>query len=782
LSDTEKQEMTIDEAILLAHQHIKAGNYRVAEMALHDILKIAPDHFESSYFLGLSSYYMGNALKAIEILDGISKHENATAEYWCNFGIILDQSDKHKEALNAFDEAIKMDGDYSDPHWNKANALFRAANFTEAEKAARIAIEIDPEIPESWLNLGAAIVELDRPEEAIECWEKAIELRPEFSLAWSNIGNLMRNLGRIKESKEKCYGALEHDHQNTQAINNLANCYLDEGNNKKAEELYRRAISLQPNYAEAHNNLAVCLISQFRYEEAAMQARYATYFKPDYTDAYINQSSALRSIGQIEEAKKSIEQAVILSPDSAEVHMDIADILLMQDHYGDAEIELQKASELEPDTPRVYIKLSYVQERANKIEEAIKTVDRAVELNPEMPEAYIRKGQIYHLANKIEKAEKSYKKAMEMQSASPALYVSMAELYQTKGDVEKSRSYIEKAKSISKNVPGIYLCLSKINKFTEGDEDFKSMLKMENTIEDRGFDQASALNFALFSAYEDIGNYDKAFEHLKKGNDYNRKTIPYQYDQQEEIFNNTKKYCTSDLLKRLEGKGSNKDLPIFILGMPRSGTTLTEQIISSHPEVYGGGEIGVAENRFELVSEDNCSKLGEDYIKRIKKFDLTGKAARITDKMPGNFMRIGQIVAILPNAKIIHCRRNAIDTCLSCYKQSFSRGQYWSYNLEELAAYYKLYEDIMAHWRKICPDKFLEIDYEETVTNFEEQARKLISFVELDWNDACLEPHKQKRSVLTASKTQVIKPVYKSSVEAWKRYEKQLQPLIKGLK
>ncbi|MEC7029312.1 MAG: sulfotransferase, partial [Pseudomonadota bacterium] len=149
--------------------------------------------------------------------------------------------------------------------------------------------------------------------------------------------------------------------------------------------------------------------------------------------------------------------------------------------------------------------------------------------------------------------------------------------------------------------------------------------------------------------------------------------------------------------------------------------------------------------------------------------------------MPGNFARIGEIVSILPNAKIIHTRRNPIDNCLSCYKQNFARGQYWSYNLEELAEYYKLYEDLMAYWREVLPGQFLEIDYEDTVSDLETQARKLIDYVGLEWNDACLQPHKQKRAVLTASKMQVIKPVYKTSVKAWERYGKNLEPLIVGL-
>ena len=160
----------------------------------------------------------------------------------------------------------------------------------------------------------------------------------------------------------------------------------------------------------------------------------------------------------------------------------------------------------------------------------------------------------------------------------------------------------------------------------------------------------------------------------------------------------------------------------------------------------------------------------------------TQKSLKITDKMPGNYSRIGSIFLSMPNAKIIHCRRSPIDTCLSCYKQLFSRGHEWTYDFEAMAEHYGDYLALMEHWRKVLPEgSFLEINYEDTINDFENQARKLIDYAGLEWNDACLSPHKAKRSVLTASKAQVVKPIYKTSVEGWKRYEEQLAPLVKAL-
>ena len=182
-----------------------------------------------------------------------------------------------------------------------------------------------------------------------------------------------------------------------------------------------------------------------------------------------------------------------------------------------------------------------------------------------------------------------------------------------------------------------------------------------------------------------------------------------------------------------------------------------------------------------FISIENIETAGRMYIDFVKKRDKSGKAKRIIDKMPGNYMNIGFILSMLPNAKIIHCRRNAIDTCLSNYKQNFMVGQFWSYNLEELGEEYIRYLDLMEYWNTQFPGQILNINYEDTVHNLEKQARKILDFINIEWNDACLEPHKQERTVLTASKAQVTKPIYKTSIQKWIKYEKELRPLIEIL-
>jgi hypothetical protein len=248
-------------------------------------------------------------------------------------------------------------------------------------------------------------------------------------------------------------------------------------------------------------------------------------------------------------------------------------------------------------------------------------------------------------------------------------------------------------------------------------------------------------------------------------------------------------------IERLRGGGDSSQLPIFVLGMPRSGTTLTEQIISSHPDVHGAGELpdlmaiaqrdvagtgAVFPNNIPALDLAGLGTWGADYVNGLQRRAPTAK--RITDKMPVNFLAIGLIHMMLPNAKIIHVDRNPVDTCLSCFMQLFSSRQDQTYDLAELGRYYVDYARLMEHWRNVLPKgAFLDVQYEDIVADQETQARLMIAFCGLDWNDACIDFHKNKRPVRTASVSQVRQPIYKSSVERWRPYEKFLGPLLDAL-
>ena len=777
----------LDDALKIAAQYHQQNNLVLADRTYRDILKAVPDHFDALHYLAIICFQRGKTEEAATLIkrarDVMNESRN-DPRFWNNYAVMLAETGQIEDAMRGWDRAFKIDPDFIDALSSKAHALWGLKRYEESEALCRRALAIKPDFFDAQLNLGNALAAQDKQEEAILVWEQILASKPDYAQAWNNIGNALRERGRLKESEEACRKALTLDPKMVFAMNNLGNVLRDQGNPEEAEKLFRKAVSLKPDYAEAQNNLGVSLIDQQRYEEAATALRYAIAFRPEYGDAHGNLCLALLELGEIEEAQDHAQRALMLKPKSAQAYAELSDVLFAADRMDEAQMALEEALRLEPDSPRVYLKLSAVLERANRIEEALEAIDKAVALNPEMPEAYLRKGVIYFLTSRLGEARAATEYALQLKPDMALAYATLAEICQSEGNTEESIAYIRKGLAINKNLPTLYYALGKAKKYKLDDEDFKDLRALLPEADRKGTQYATSLYFALSKAYEDIGDYKQAFEYLRKGNDNKRRTISYSSAISHEGYNQIKAAYTAETISQFKGKGYDSPIPVFIVGMPRSGTTLTEQIISSHPDVYGAGELielSLTERAMGHMGPDNAAAFGKTYVDMIRKLDPTGKARRITDKMPGNYARLGEIVCTMPNAKIIHCRRDPIDTCLSCYKQLFARGQYWSYNLEELADQYRQYEDLMAHWRKVLPGQFIEIDYEETVNKLEAVARRLIDYIDLPWDDACLKPHEQKRNVLTASKMQVIKPVYTSSVQSWKRYETELQPLIQKL-
>lgn len=779
-------QVTLDTALELAQRHHQLGNLMLAERTYRDILQAVPGHYPSVHHLGVVLYQRGNVPESLHYLKLATEAAPKDPVCWSNYGAILSEARQYAEALPALQKAVKLRPDYPEGYNNLSNTLWLLDRFPEAEKAARRAAELRPKYQDALLNLGNALVSQGKKEEAVTIWKKIVKTDPKHSKALNNIGNALRDLGRIGESETYCRRAIEANAANPEAWNNLANALLDQGKPGEAEECYRKATSLRPDYVQAHNNLAIALMHLQRHEEALTAVRYAVSFRPDYPEALSNMSILLRELGQYHEAEMAARRAIHLSP-KPEYYIDLADVLFMEERLDEANAALEEATKLAPDSRKTWQKLAGVLERLNKPDEALDALDKAIAMSPEMPDLWVRRAQICHISNRIPEAREALDTAMKLKADNPAAIGMLADLQQTLGDMKESEKTLRRALKINDNLPSLYFSLAKVAKLKKTGRDFKKMLELDKKSDRMPRLQAASLHFALFDAWEQFGDHAKAFEHLKKGNDLKRSTVPFKSEQITHNHDAVKKINNRKALAALRGKGytgRGADIPVFIVGMPRSGTTLTEQIVSSHPQVFGAGELSLFNDILKdmaRLTPENAAQAGRLYVERAKKLDPSGKALRITDKMPGNYLRIPEIVSALPDAKIIHCRRDPVATCLSCYQQLFARGQYWSYTLEELAIQYRAYEDLMNHWRKLLPGRFIDVDYEDTVSDFENQARRLIDFVGLEWDEACLKPHKQKRAVLTASKAQVIKPVYTSSVAGWKKYAKELRPLVKAL-
>lgn len=780
-----QHEVTLDDAFRLAKGHHVTGNLVLAERTYRDILRAVPDHAPTLQMLGVLLFNSGNLEEAAECLRRATEAEPEDKTAWNNYGGILTQAQKYDEALLSYDKALAFDAGYVDAMNNKAYTLWLSGRYREAEKLARGALKIQPDHPVALNSLGISLARLSKYEESLDVWEKLAEINPGEAMLWANWGNCLREMGKLAESEEKCRKAVELNPKNPEALNNLGNVLRDRGKPEEAIDLYRAATNEKPEFYQAHNNMAIALADSSRFEEAVVALRYALAFKPDFAEGHNNMATALTALGDYDKAYHAAQRAIHLDPDNLLAYLEMADILMYRDRNEDGEAAMQEALRREPDSPRAYMKLADIREKMNAFEEAHIAIDKAIEMSPDMPILWLRKAGIYYSDAELEKALEAIEKTIELAPRWPAALVHKADMLVSVNRNEEAESIARQALSLSKKQPGAYHTLVGLRKIrSKDDQDFRDLKALEKDVEGYGQEITSTWNFTMSDLYEQLGEYDLAFDHLKRANEAKRKTVYFEPGKNEQLYAMIRSKFTEESLKRNEERGCPSDIPVFIVGMPRSGTTLTEQIISSHPDVYGAGELpelGRVYRQWITGAMSDPAELGEDYVQRLKVRDKTGKARRITDKMPGNYVHMGLIAYILPNARIIHCKRDPIDNCLSCYKQNFARGQYWSYDLEELAAEYKRYQGMMDHWKSVMPDRFLEIEYEETVNNFEEQARRLIDYVGLEWNDACLRPHEQDRPVLTASKGQVTRPVYKTSVMKWKKYEKHLQPLVKAL-
>ena len=624
-------------------------------------------------------------------------------------------------------------------------------------------------------------------QESADIWKEATDLFPEDARVWSNFANMLRELGKPLKALTAVDKALEIEPQSPESLNNKGCILRDLGRFEEALDVLTQATDMLPNYPQAHYNKALTHAYFFDYYQASVSARYAVNFQEDYVDGYNALSSATLELGELEQAHFAAQRAVQLEPDNPEAYLNLSDVLYLLNRFDDGYAALKHAMNLSPEDSRCYLKMANIYERLDERDLAIEAIDKALEITPDAPFLLVRKASILHVCNEIDECLECVNKAIELAPEMIMAYVTKAEALIAINDIDQAQETIDVARELDPDNPQVFYTLSNLKTFESVDDpEFQEILSLQDKARKMGKGCEAGTQFAIAGVYEKFKDYDLAFEHYKRANDIRYEISPYDSEMAKVQFEQVKANFPREALREVveRKQGYDSDSPIFIVGMPRSGTTLTEQIISSHPDVYGAGELPDilrVKRKFPVVDEETAVEMGKLYVEYSRARIKGGEYKHVSDKMPGNFIHVGLIASILPNAKIIHCNRNPMDTCLSNYKQNFLMGQYWSYDLEELGREHLRYQDLMEYWNDALPGRILNINYEDTVNDLETQARRLIEHIGLEWDDACLAPHKKKRAVLTASKMQVTQPVYKTSVEKWKKFEKGLQPLVRIL-
>ena len=432
---------------------------------------------------------------------------------------------------------------------------------------------------------------------------------------------------------------------------------------------------------------------------------------------------------------------------------------------------------------------------AGETQEAKKIYQRATEIDPSHGLAFNNWGSAVEGEGDKQTAKKLYQAAVDINPRHAEAQNNLGAILSEQGELDDARAAFGAAIAARPDFADPHFNISTLKTYTPGDPHADMLENLAKHRLDLPDPARAKLCFALGKVREDLGYHRRAFEAYAEGNRLVRSTFHFDEARSERTLSGIKEIFTKDFLQSRSGFGHPDPTPVFIVGMPRSGTTLLEQILSSHPSVYGAGELSVLNDvivqacvltpdgfpqALKSFDRDECKEMGGAYINQLR--SLSNMATRITDKMPANFFHIGMIRLMMPNAKIIHSRRTALDTCWSNFTRHFNATMEFAYDLEELGRYYNRYEDIMDHWTRVLPDDtILHVDYESVVEDLEGVARRMIAFIDLDWDDACLSFHTNPRHVQTASIAQVRQPIYKSSLSRWKLFEEQLQPLQKVL-
>jgi Tfp pilus assembly protein PilF len=420
---------------------------------------------------------------------------------------------------------------------------------------------------------------------------------------------------------------------------------------------------------------------------------------------------------------------------------------------------------------------------------------RGLLLAPENAEAGYNLGKIYVFLRDYDQAILTYRRVLQIRPDFVEAYFNLGNVFTKQGDFERAIDQYRKALAIRPGYTRALLALTMIKKYGAEDEaDVRQMMALA-TQENMSSEQRMYLDFALAKVHEDLNKYDQSFLFLLEANHLKRSSYDYSVSRHEALFNRIQQVFDRDFFDQRSAYGSDDEAPVFIVGMPRSGTTLIEQILSSHPQVYGAGELDDLEQvvlkttakltpqtfplQVVMLEQEDVDGLATGYLQRLTRFGAGSHY--VTDKMPGNFLFIGMIRLLFPRARVIHCVRDPVDTCVSIFKQLFSGRHDYAYDLAELGQYYRLYQGLMIHWHAALPGFVHDVHYEALIDDQEGQTRRLLEFCGLAWDEACLSFHQSERPVQTVSAAQVRRKLYSSSVKKWRYYEHHLQPLLQIL-
>lgn len=723
----------------------------------------------------------------------------------CNQAILLIQSKEHEQAQELLSLVIKSSPQIAEAQELMGLSLSLQNKNLEAKEFLSTAIELEPKNPRYLNNLGEIFRKLGEYEQAETALKSAITNQNNYQSAQYNLACNYIGQKKYRKAFKRLRTLIKKDKTNSQYHIALADVLRELNKIRRAIKHYELAIKLDPDSAKAHSNLGPLLLSIGKIDDALIHCRKAVDIAPINGLSHLNLGRCLSDLEQYDEAMEAYADAYDLIPDNAFLLTQIAKNWSLINDLIQAEYWFMQAIEKDPEYIVALCGLADTHREGGLLDEALEEVDKILDANPKAPQVYQTRAQINLDLGNIEHCLEDYQQLIKLKPNHAAIYSAYGHALENAGDLKAAEKQFRMA--LKKN-PACIPALSGLANTQRGkllEKDAEAMLSLLEHRELRDGAKAS-LHSGLGYYLDGAKRYDEAANHITRANNHywiskSNKGWTYEVDQYRHQVDKIIETFDTSYFSQLGDIGHSSSLPTYILGMPRSGTTLTEQILNAHPQILGVGERSFASESFgdlpRIVNQPNltplkimphlnkqiCSDVAEWYLSKLQALeDKSGKQniTRIVDKMPDNYSQIGWILTLFPNAKIIHAKRDVRDIAVSCWMTQFGKIR-WAFNLDHLAERIVQYDRLMKHWRSVIPSRFIETSYEDMILDQEDNSRRIINFLDLPWDEKCLSFHKQDVVVRTASVTQVRQPLYKKSLQRWKRYEVPLKKVFDRL-
>ena len=700
----------------------KAGKIPEAEKIYSVIPANAPEHVDAVHLRGVLALQRGNPAQAVQLIQ----------------------------------QAIQVRNDVPAMHSNIAEAYRAMGKLNDAVAHARKALSLNPEYHACRSNLALALATKGELAEAEVELRKVIDADPRNALAWNNLGNVLRESKNRDAALAATRKAVQFEPANPEFLSNLGQLLIEDGDFEEARDRLENAVRLAPRMAAARNNLGNLYRELGMLDEAAAQYDEALRIQPNLAITHNNQGQLHQQRDEYDAAIKWYQQSLRLSPRNTKTLCNLASALIEVERRGDAAKLHRLALEIDPKCDEALCAIGGMLRRDSRLDEAREYFQRAVDADPRSAGGHLGLAGIYLEHGKFEETERELREAIRLEPFPGAAYEVLAN-------------------ALRKNLP-------------EADVE-----RMRNLLEEASPARPRArvgLLYGLGTWCDQTGRFEEAAQRLDEANAIERESLVrrrlnYDPDEHTKWIDNMIRAFDAAHFERVRDWGLDTDVPVFVLGLPRSGTTLAEQVLASHSKVFGADELRLARESLMSVpgvlgqngsvadcipklAKEAVRQIASDHFEKLRSYD--DDAERIVDKMPENYINIGMIVTMFPNARIIHMQRDLRDVATSCWNVHFGQIR-WTNDKQHIASHFANYLRIMEHWRKVLPGRILDVPYADMVDDLEAHARRMLDFCGLEWEPACLDFHKTERTVRTASLAQVRQPLYKKAVARWKNYE-----------